>query len=62
VTPARSLVARVFPYQLLTAYANCDPQVPRIVRDALQDAMELAVANVPVIEARSSFARTFRDR
>jgi 60 kDa SS-A/Ro ribonucleoprotein len=44
--------ARVFPYQLLTAYANCDPQVPRIVRDALQDAMELAVANVPVIEGK----------
>jgi 60 kDa SS-A/Ro ribonucleoprotein len=44
--------ARVFPYQLLTAYANCDPQVPRIVRDALQDAMELAVANVPVVEGK----------
>jgi 60 kDa SS-A/Ro ribonucleoprotein len=43
---------RVFPYQLLTAYANCDPQVPRIVREALQDAMELAVANVPVIEGK----------
>jgi len=44
--------ARVFPYQLLTAYANCDPQVPRIVRDALQDAMELAVVNVPTIEGK----------
>lgn len=44
--------ARVFPYQLLTAYSNCDPQVPRIVRDALQDAMDLAVANVPAIQGK----------
>jgi 60 kDa SS-A/Ro ribonucleoprotein len=42
--------ARVFPYQLLAAYRNCDPAVPRNVRDALQDAMELAVANVPSID------------
>jgi 60 kDa SS-A/Ro ribonucleoprotein len=39
----------VFPYQLLTAYQNCDAAVPQEVRDALQDAMELAVANVPKI-------------
>jgi 60 kDa SS-A/Ro ribonucleoprotein len=44
--------ARVFPYQLLTAYQNCDAAVPQEVRDALQDAMELAVANVPSIEGR----------
>jgi 60 kDa SS-A/Ro ribonucleoprotein len=44
--------ARVFPYQLLTAYQNCDAAVPREVRDALQDAMELAIANVPSIEGR----------
>jgi 60 kDa SS-A/Ro ribonucleoprotein len=42
--------ARVFPYQLLTAYQNCDAAVPLEVRDALQEAMELAIANVPVIE------------
>jgi 60 kDa SS-A/Ro ribonucleoprotein len=42
--------ARVFPYQLLTAYQNCDAAVPREVRDALQDAMELAIANVASIE------------
>jgi 60 kDa SS-A/Ro ribonucleoprotein len=41
--------ARVFPYQLLTAYQNCDAAVPQIVREALQDAMELAIANVPQI-------------
>lgn len=44
--------ARVFPYQLLVAYNNCVEQAPRIVREALQDAMELAVANVPVIEGK----------
>lgn len=42
--------ARVFPYQLLTAYQNCDAAVPQEVRDALQDAMELAIANVPRID------------
>jgi len=42
--------ARVFPYQLLTAYQNCDTAVPQEVRDALQDAMELAIANVPAID------------
>jgi 60 kDa SS-A/Ro ribonucleoprotein len=40
--------ARVFPYQPLTAYQNCDAAVPREVRDA----MELAIANVPAIEGR----------
>jgi 60 kDa SS-A/Ro ribonucleoprotein len=44
--------ARVFPYQLLTAYTNCDAKVPGIVREALQDAMELAVANVPALEGK----------
>lgn len=42
--------SRVFPYQLLAAYVNCEPTVPVKVRNALQDAMELATANVPAIE------------
>jgi 60 kDa SS-A/Ro ribonucleoprotein len=46
--------ARVFPYQLLVAYttavANAD--IPRIVCDALQDAMEIAIANVPAIDGQ----------
>jgi 60 kDa SS-A/Ro ribonucleoprotein len=42
--------ARVYPYQLLTAYQNCDVAVPEEVRNALQDAMELAITNVPSIE------------
>ncbi|MGA2599936.1 MAG: RNA-binding protein [Bryobacteraceae bacterium] len=45
-------LARVFPYQLLTAYRNCDTAVPQQVRDALQNAMELAIANVPSIDGR----------
>ncbi len=44
--------ARVFPYQLMTAYQNCDSAVPQQVRDALQDAMELAIVNVPSITGR----------
>lgn len=44
--------ARVFPYQLLTAYQNCDAAVPEEVRDALQEAMEIATANVPSIRGR----------
>ena len=41
--------ARVFPYQLLAAYMNVEAAVPARVKDALQDAMELAIANVPSI-------------
>jgi 60 kDa SS-A/Ro ribonucleoprotein len=46
--------ARVFPYQLLIAYtmANANAAIPREVSDALQDAMEIAIANVPAIEGR----------
>lgn len=44
--------ARVFPYQLLSAYKAATDQVPTMIRDALQDAMEIALANVPEIEGR----------
>jgi 60 kDa SS-A/Ro ribonucleoprotein len=44
--------ARVFPYQLMVAYHNVDQQVPNAVREALQDAMELAIANVPNIAGK----------
>jgi 60 kDa SS-A/Ro ribonucleoprotein len=39
--------SRVFPYQLMVAFMNADAAVPQAVRDALQDAMEVALANVP---------------
>ena len=39
--------ARVFPYQLMAAYMNASSEVPVEVREALQDAMEVAISNVP---------------
>lgn len=46
--------ARVFPYQLMAAYtmANANAEIPKEVCEALQDAMEIAIANVPAIEGR----------
>jgi 60 kDa SS-A/Ro ribonucleoprotein len=44
--------ARVFPYQLMVAYASADERVPAAVRDALQDAMEVAISNVPRVEGK----------
>ncbi|MGN6368747.1 MAG: RNA-binding protein [Phycisphaerae bacterium] len=39
--------ARAFPYQLMNAYMNVDAEIPRDIKDALQDAMEIATHNVP---------------
>lgn len=46
--------ARVFPYQLLSAYkaAEANNGVPREITEALQDAMEIATENVPAIEGK----------
>lgn len=44
--------ARVFPYQLLAAYQNVQSGVPHDVREALQDAMEVSIENVPTIEGK----------
>ncbi len=44
--------ARVFPYQLMMAYTNVDQAIPHAVRDALQDAMELAIKNVPRVAGK----------
>jgi 60 kDa SS-A/Ro ribonucleoprotein len=41
--------ARVLPYQLMAAYKAASKDVPTEVREALQDAMEIALANVPAI-------------
>lgn len=43
--------ARAYPYQLLMAY-NAAANVPHPVREALQDAMEVALENVPSIEGQ----------
>src|SRR5437773_10813485 len=52
--PEKIARARVFPYQLMVAYtmANANADIPKEVSDALQDAMEVAIANVPAIEGR----------
>lgn len=44
--------ARCFPYQLLLAYHAANGEVPATVRDALQDAMEIATQNVPAIDGQ----------
>lgn len=44
--------ARVLPYQVLAAWASVDEAVPAEVRDALQDAVEIALEGVPAVEGR----------
>jgi 60 kDa SS-A/Ro ribonucleoprotein len=44
--------AKVLPYQLLAAYRNASTEVPLAVREALQDAMEFALRNVPALEGK----------
>jgi 60 kDa SS-A/Ro ribonucleoprotein len=47
--PAEIAKSRVLPYQLMAAFASASTDVPLVVREALQDAMEIAIANVPAI-------------
>lgn len=47
--PAAVAKARVYPYQLLAAYRMAGDAVPQSVRNALQDALELSLSNVPVL-------------
>lgn len=44
--------AKVFPYQLLMAYKMVEDTLPTQITNALQDAMEIAVDNVPAIEGK----------
>lgn len=39
--------SRVFPYQLMTTWNHAGHDIPKAIRNALQDAMELAIKNVP---------------
>lgn len=41
--------SRVLPYQLMTAHMAASKDVPAEVREALQDAMEVAINNVPAV-------------
>jgi 60 kDa SS-A/Ro ribonucleoprotein len=46
--------ARAFPYQLLTAWkATADKDIPRKITNALQDALEVAVSNIPEFEGKT---------
>ena len=44
--------AQAFPYQLLAAYINASDSIPTSVRNALQQAMEHAVQNVPTYQGK----------
>lgn len=48
--------ANAFPYQLMAAYVNIDSAMPRKIINALQDAMEHAVANVPAFDCEVAVA------
>ncbi|MFO0830203.1 MAG: hypothetical protein U0637_00025 [Phycisphaerales bacterium] len=49
--PAQIARAKVLPYQLMVAFQNAST-APGRIRDALQDAMELATLNVPAIAGK----------
>ncbi len=50
--PAEVLRAKVYPYQLLAAFTMTGDDVPALVRHALQDALEVSLANVPKLAGR----------
>ena len=50
--PAAVAKARVYPYQLVAAYRMTGDDVPAVVREALQDALDAALVNVPRLEGR----------
>ena len=47
--PARIRAARAMPYQLMATHRALQPGLSPLLRDALHDAMEAAVANVPAL-------------
>jgi 60 kDa SS-A/Ro ribonucleoprotein len=44
--------AGAFPYQLMAAYVTADKTIPAVVHSALEDALEIAVSNVPEIRGK----------
>ncbi|WP_018604402.1 TROVE domain-containing protein [Uliginosibacterium gangwonense] len=44
--------ARAYPYQLLSAYKMTGEDIPAKVREALQDALEVSLRNVPQLEGQ----------
>ena len=50
--PVNVKSARAFPYQLMVAWMNAGNGIPGDVLNALQDAMEIAIENVPVVKGK----------
>jgi 60 kDa SS-A/Ro ribonucleoprotein len=44
--------ARAYPYQLLVAYANVADGVPAVVKEAIQDALDVSLSNVPELAGK----------
>ena len=44
--------ARVLPYQLMVAFTQAEASVPTALKNALQDAMEVAIENVPRVDGK----------
>lgn len=44
--------SRAFPYQLMVAYLAGGDDVPAKIRESLQDAMEIAIENVPAVDGK----------
>ena len=51
-SPSEIASARVLPYQLMSAFTNVDPSMPVMITNALQEAMEIAITNVPGIDGK----------
>jgi 60 kDa SS-A/Ro ribonucleoprotein len=47
--------SRVFPYQLLTAFKSVSSEMPTKITNALQDAMEIAVGNIPDLDGKKIY-------
>lgn len=50
--PVAIAKAKVFPYQLMSAYKAAGENIPAKVRAALEDALDLALSNVPEVEGQ----------
>jgi 60 kDa SS-A/Ro ribonucleoprotein len=44
--------AKVYPYQLLVAYRMAGEGIPPVIRESLQDALEIAIQNVPRVTGK----------
>jgi len=50
--PKRIRKARAFPYQLLTGFQALSDDMPAEIREAMHEAMEISVANVPALKGQ----------